>query len=94
MSDLPPERPSPENLSRLAARAMADRVEASVSAGSLRDTPTVEAYVESLRTAAAPRITQAQRDAARVQSRPSANSAATQAMQRQQQVQRPPRSVL
>jgi hypothetical protein len=49
MSDLPPEQPAPENLSRLAARAMADRVEASVFAGSLRDTPMVEAYVESLR---------------------------------------------
>jgi hypothetical protein len=94
MSDLPPEQPAPENLSGSAARAMADRVEASVSAGSLRDTPTVEAYVESLRMAAAPRITQAQRDAARAQSNTSANSAAIQAMQRLQQVKRPPRSVL
>jgi hypothetical protein len=94
MSDLPPEQPSPENLSRPAARIIADRVEASVSAGSLRDTPTVEAYVESLRTAATPRFTQAQRDAARAQSSTSAGSAATQATHRQQLVQRPPRSVL
>jgi hypothetical protein len=94
MSDLPPEQISPENLSRPAARAVADRVEAAVSAGSVRDTPRVEAYLESLRTAAAPRITQAQRDAARVQSRTSANSDATQATQRLQQVQRQPRSVL
>ena len=94
MSDLPPEQPAPENLSRSAARAMADRVEAAVSAGNLRDTPMVEAYVQSLRTAAAPRITQAQRDAARAESRMSANSTATRAAQRQQQVQRPPRSVL
>jgi hypothetical protein len=94
MSDLPPEQPSPENLSRPAARIMADRVEASVSAGSIRDTPRVEAYVESLRAAAAPRITQAQRDAARAASRTSADSAATETTHRQQQVQRPPRSVL
>jgi hypothetical protein len=95
MSDLPPEQPAPENLSRSAARAMADRVEAAVSGGNLRDTPMVEAYVQGLCTAAAPRITQAQRDAARAQSSMSASSAATQATQRQQQqVQRPPRSVL
>jgi hypothetical protein len=94
MSDLPPEQISPENLSRPAARAAADRVEAAISAGSVRDTPRVEAYVESLRTAAAPRITQVERDAARTRSSTSANSAAAQATQRQQQLQRPPRSVL
>jgi hypothetical protein len=94
MSDLPPEQRSPENLSRSAARAVADRVEASVAARRVRDTPRVEAYVESRRTAAAPRVRQAERDAARAQSSTSANSTATQATQRQQQVPRPRRSVL
>jgi hypothetical protein len=94
MSDLPPEQISPENLSRPAARAAADRVEAAVSAGSVRDTPRVEAYLESLRIAAAPRITQAQRDAARVRSSTSAGAAATQATHRHEQLQRPARSVL
>jgi hypothetical protein len=94
MSNLPPEQLSPENLPRSAARAVADRVEASVSADRVRYTPRVEAYVESLRAAASPRITQAQRDAARAHSTTTASSAATQATQRQQQVQRPPRSVL
>jgi hypothetical protein len=86
MADLPPQQ--------LAARAVADRVEASVSTGSVRDIPKVEAYVESLRTAAAPRITQARRDAARAHSSTTASSAATQATQRQRQVRRPPRSGL
>ncbi|HEX3573722.1 MAG TPA: hypothetical protein VHU42_03890 [Rhodopila sp.] len=94
MSDLPPEQISPENLSRPAARAAADRVEAAVSAGIVHDTPRVEAYVESLRTVASPRVTQAQREAARIQSRTSASSMATEAAHRHQQVQRPPRAIL
>jgi hypothetical protein len=94
MSDLPPEQISPENLSRPAARAAADRVEAAISADSVRDTPRVEAYLESLSTAAAPRITQVERDAARARSSTTATFAATHASQRQQQLQRPPRSVL
>jgi hypothetical protein len=87
MADLPLQQLS-------AARAVADRAAAFVSAGRVRDTQRVEAYVESLRTAAASRITQAQRDAARARSSKSARSAATQATQRQHQVRRPPLAVL
>jgi hypothetical protein len=85
MADRPPEQLSPENLSRSAARAAAGRV---------RDSWKAETHEESLHTAAAHRITQAQRDAARAHSSTTASSTATRATQRQQQAQRPSRSVL
>jgi hypothetical protein len=83
-----PDLPARDNLPRPVAQAIADRVEAGVSAGAVRDIPKVEAYVESPGEMTGRRITQAHRDAARNQSSTSTSSTTTQTAQRQQQVER------
>lgn len=89
MSDsiIPRDLPAAEDLTPREARDMTARVQTAIGAGSVRETPRIDGYLDRLQVAAQ-LPNQAQRDAAR-QVAPAAASAPAQASQRQQQADKP-----
>ena len=77
-SSLPQPLPPANSISRSEARDLGARIETAIGAGTVRETPRVDAALDSLRLAATAAPSQAQRDQARqsVQASPHAGQTA------------------